>query len=94
MYQFTIKESEAGQRFNKYLQKLLPAATSSFLYKMLRKKNIELNSKKAAGNEVLKSGDTVKLFFQFFYILLLTADIYTVSLPCRDIHICFRSFRL
>ena len=63
MYQFTIKESEAGQRFNKYLQKLLPAATSSFLYKMLRKKNIELNGKKAAGNEVLKSGDTVKLFF-------------------------------
>ena len=63
MYQFTIKESEAGQRFNKYLQKLLPAAASSFLYKMLRKKNIELNGKKAAGNEVLKSGDTVKLFF-------------------------------
>lgn len=63
MYQFTIKESEAGQRFNKYLQKLLPAATSSFLYKMLRKKNIELNGKKAAGNEVLKNGDTVRLFF-------------------------------
>lgn len=63
MYQFTINASEAGQRFNKYLQKLLPAATSSFLYKMLRKKNIELNGGKAAGNEVLKSGDTVKLFF-------------------------------
>ena len=63
MYQFTIKESEAGQRFNKYLQKLLPAAASSFLYKMLRKKNIELNGKKAAGNEVLKNGDTVRLFF-------------------------------
>lgn len=63
MYQFTINESEAGQRFNKYLQKLLPVATSSFLYKMLRKKNIELNGRKAAGNEVLKNGDTVKLFF-------------------------------
>src|SRR5699024_12773753 len=37
-------------------------APKSFLYKMLRKKNITLNGKKALGNEILSAGDTVKLF--------------------------------
>ena len=35
----------------------------SFLYKMLRKKNIVLNGKKADGNEKIKAGDSVKIFF-------------------------------
>ena len=41
MYQKQITDREAGQRFDKYLHKLLPEAGSSFLYKMLRKKNIK-----------------------------------------------------
>ncbi len=53
----------AGIRLDKYLNKLLPAAGSSFLYKMLRKKNIVLNGKKAAGNEILKEGDSIRIFF-------------------------------
>ena len=43
MKTFIIKENEAGQRFDKYLKKLLKEAPSSFVYKMLRKKNIVLN---------------------------------------------------
>lgn len=62
MYQFQIKENEAGQRFDKYLHKLLPKAPSSFFYKMLRKKNIVLNGKKAEGKEKLCPGDQVLLF--------------------------------
>lgn len=38
-------------------------ATKSFIYKMLRKKNITLNGKKAQGNEKLEPGDKVVLFF-------------------------------
>lgn len=63
MYQRTISETEAGQRFDKYLRKLLPEAGSSFLYKMLRKKNIVLNGKKADGGEKLVSGDIVDVYF-------------------------------
>lgn len=63
MYQFIIKENEAGQRLDKYLHKLLPKAPSSFLYKMLRKKNIVLNGGKSEGMEKLAVGDEVKLFF-------------------------------
>ena len=37
-------------------------APKSFFYKMLRKKNIVLNQKKADGSEKLKTGDTIRLY--------------------------------
>jgi 23S rRNA pseudouridine955/2504/2580 synthase len=57
-----ITNNEAGQRFDKYLKKLLKEAPDSFIYKMLRKKNIVLNGKKSDGREILSIGDEVKLF--------------------------------
>ncbi len=62
MREIVIKENEAGQRFDKYLKKYLPEAPGSFIYKMLRKKNIVLNEGKASGSEKLSAGDHVKLF--------------------------------
>ena len=62
MKEFQIRDNEAGQRFDKYLSKLLRNAPKSFFYKMLRKKNITLNGKKATGNEKLEAGEQVKLF--------------------------------
>ena len=58
-----IERKDAGQRLDKYLNKLLPEAGTSFIYKMLRKKNIVLNGKKAGGNEKLNEDDTVRLYF-------------------------------
>lgn len=63
MYQTIITEREAGQRLDKYLHRILPNAGSGFLYKMLRKKNITLNDRKADGSEKTAAGDCVKLFF-------------------------------
>lgn len=63
MRSFIIEKSQAGQRFDKYLKRILPMAQSSLLYKSLRKKNITLNGKKAEGKEILKAGDEVKIFF-------------------------------
>lgn len=62
MREIIITENEAGQRFDKMLAKYLKEAPKSFLYKMLRKKNIVLNGKKASGNEKLAVKDSVKLF--------------------------------
>ena len=62
MKEIVINENEAGQRLDKFLGKLLKEAPASFYYKMLRKKNIVLNGKKATGNEKLTAGDSVKLF--------------------------------
>lgn len=57
-----IGPNECGQRLDKYLAKVLAEAPKSFIYKMLRKKNITLNGKKASGSEKLQSGDHVKFF--------------------------------
>lgn len=62
MKQLIIGKNEAGQRFDKYLAKYLKEAPKSFIYKMLRKKNITLNGKKADGSEKLVQGDEIKLF--------------------------------
>ena len=62
MQEIIVTANEAGQRFDKLLAKYLNEAPKSFLYKMLRKKNIVLNGKKATGNEKLEVGDHIKLF--------------------------------
>jgi len=58
----TINTNEAGQRLDKYLRKYLSLAPGSFIYKMLRKKNITLNNKKADGTEKLNIGDTISFY--------------------------------
>ena len=63
MKEITITKREEGQRFDKFLIKYLPGASSGFLHKMLRKKNIKLNGKKAEGREKLTAGDLIQIFF-------------------------------
>ena len=59
----TVGKNEEGQRLDRILMRLFPSAGKGFLFKMLRKKNIVLNGKKAEGNERLMPGDEIKLFF-------------------------------
>ena len=62
MRSIIVSEKEAGQRLDKFLGKYLSKAPKSFVYKMLRKKNIKLNGKKAEGSEKLAVEDEIKLF--------------------------------
>lgn len=62
MKELEIGSNEAGQRLDKFLKKYLREAPGSFIYKMLRKKNIVLNKKKADGSEKLIVGDRVRFF--------------------------------
>ncbi|HIQ91721.1 MAG TPA: RluA family pseudouridine synthase, partial [Candidatus Copromonas avistercoris] len=62
MREITIGTNEAGQRLDKFLAKYLRQAGKSFLYKMIRKKNITLNGKRCEGAEKLAEGDVVRLF--------------------------------
>lgn len=62
MRELIIKKNEAGQSLLKYLHKYMKDAGNGFLYKMLRKKNITLNKKKADGTEILTENDAVALF--------------------------------
>lgn len=63
MKELRIDTSDSNQRFDKFLKRVLPNASTSFIYKMLRKKNITLNEKKADGSEKLNVGDVIKIWF-------------------------------
>lgn len=63
MKEIIIQEKDAGQRLDKFLKKYFRAAGTGFLYKMLRRKNIVLNGKKAEGKELLQAQDTIRVFF-------------------------------
>ncbi|MBP3577828.1 MAG: RluA family pseudouridine synthase, partial [Lachnospiraceae bacterium] len=62
MKSFLVSQNEAGQRLDKLLSKYMDTAPKSFFYKMLRKKNITLNGKKAEGSEKVTEGDEIRLF--------------------------------
>lgn len=62
MVALEINMNQAGQRLDKFLGKYLPKAPVSFFYKMLRKKNITLNGKRAEGKELLQLKDQVTLW--------------------------------
>ncbi len=72
MKSFIIDEKNEGQRLDKYLRRILKNASSGFIYKMLRKKNIKLNSQKARGNEILVKSDEIDIFFSDETMLLLS----------------------
>ncbi len=63
MQKIIVGAPDAGQRLDKFLLKFFKEADKGFLYKMLRKKNITLNGKKADGSEKLTAGDELTFFF-------------------------------
>ena len=63
MREVFVTSLEAGQRLDRFLGRILKDAPKSFLYRMLRKKNITLNGKKADGSEKLKDQDVIRLYF-------------------------------
>lgn len=84
MREFIIKKPEEGQRFDRYLEKLLPGAGKSFLYKMMRKKNITLNNGLAKGPEKLCEGDVIKVWFSDETFELFSAGSARVSTPAAQ----------
>jgi len=57
-----ITSGNANRRLDKFLFQYLNTAPESFIYKMLRKKNITLNEAKAKGAEIIKAGDILQLY--------------------------------
>ena len=63
MKEIKIGNNAAGKRLDSFLKGYLPGASGGFISKMLRKKNITLNGKKADGTEKLRENDLIKIFF-------------------------------
>jgi len=57
-----IDKNESGQRLDRFLKKYLSEASQGFIYKMLRKKRIKLNNKKAEPNTILSEGDVIQFY--------------------------------
>lgn len=64
MKEIKIGENEENQRLDKFLRKYMPRAPLSYIYRMIRKKNIKLNGKKTSNEEILKKDDIVSLYIR------------------------------
>ena len=89
MNEIIITSLEEGQRLDRVLQKYLSRASAGFLYKMLRKKNITLNGKKAEGKEKLREGDTIRIFFSQETLGKFVSPRENASCPRTDLEIIY-----
>lgn len=62
MKEIRITKNEENQRLDKFLLKYMNKASKAFIYKLLRKKRIKFNGKKAEGSELLQEGDSLLLY--------------------------------
>lgn len=63
MKNITISKDNESKRLNRFLFSYFGNASEGFIYKMLRKKNIVHNGKRANGSEILKEGDIISVYF-------------------------------
>ncbi|MBG0765191.1 MAG: hypothetical protein H0S78_10000 [Tissierellales bacterium] len=62
MRKITIDDNEKNQRFDRFVGKYLNKAPNSFIQKMIRKKNIELNGNKSKPDVILEKGDIIEFY--------------------------------
>lgn len=79
MREIIISKAEDGEKLKKLCFKYFDKAPQSFTYKMLRKKNITLNGRKADPDAVLSTGDSIKLFLSDETIELFHTEVSTIG---------------
>ena len=62
MKELIIDKNESEQRLDRFLKKYLSKAPKNFIYKMIRKKNIKVNSKRASPDTIIIEGDTIQIY--------------------------------
>lgn len=62
MKEVIIDKNDSGQRLDRFLKKYFKSAPQSFIYKMLRKKNIKINNKKGNPDTIIMEGDTIQFY--------------------------------
>ncbi|WZL71821.1 RluA family pseudouridine synthase [Clostridiaceae bacterium 35-E11] len=62
MREIYIGKNEENQRVDKFLRKYMPKASLSFIYKMIRKKNIKVNEKRINNDYMLQAKDRIQLY--------------------------------
>lgn len=80
-----VRENDANQRLDKFLQKSIPRLPKSLMYKFIRTKKIKVNRKRAEINQVLNLGDEVILFISEEFFENEKDDFYKYLNPTFDI---------
>ena len=62
MREIIIHKNENEQRLDRFLQKYLSKAPRNFIFKMIRKKNIKVNDKRANPETMVYEGDRIQLY--------------------------------
>lgn len=62
MRELLIGKNDGDQRLDRFLRKYLDKAPYSFIQRMIRRKNIELNGQRAKGETIIKEGDRIQLY--------------------------------
>ncbi len=62
MREINIGKNDAGQRLDKFLTKKYKSLPFSMMYKLIRKKKITINRKRAKENQILQEGDLILIF--------------------------------
>ena len=63
MINYIIDENSSGQRMDRVLQKFFPETSRGFMQKMLRKKRIKRNGKRANASDLVCQGDELSFYF-------------------------------
>lgn len=64
MKSFAISSKDAGQRVDRFIQKSFERLPKSLMYKEIRKKNIKVNKKRCAPEQILLEGDLLELYLK------------------------------
>ena len=62
MKEFVIKENDANQRVDKFIQKTMKTMPKSLMYKYIRNKKIKVNNKRCEISQRLACGDTMQCY--------------------------------
>lgn len=62
MREIIVKSNDAGQRLDKFISKTFKNMPYSMMYKLIRKKKITVNRKRAKENMMLSEGDLILIF--------------------------------
>ena len=85
MKEIVISSAEKDQRLDKFVKRYMKNAPFGFICKMIRKKNITVNGKKAEPSTRLCEGDRVKLFLSDETIAGFTKEISETAFIVPDI---------
>ena len=62
MREIFVDKNENDQRIDRFLKKYLSNASQGTIYKLLRKKRIKLNNKRANPEDMILEGDSIQFY--------------------------------